>query len=54
MQDVGPVIKIRKIEIDESRASDSNPYEPNVLCPYTLMADAWVGLFATNTRTQHH
>ena len=57
MQDVGPVIKIRKIEIDESRASDNSPIQRTervYLPPYTLMADAWrVGLFATNTANDH-
>ena len=57
MQDVGPVIKIRKIEIDESRLSDNSPLQRTervYLPPYTLMADAWrVGLFATNTANDH-
>ena len=54
---VGPVLKIKAVKIEEFLASDDTvltKIERDYLPPYTLMADAWrVGRFSTNTIEDH-
>ncbi len=56
-RNVGPVLKVKAIEIDEFIASDDtflSTIQRDYLPPYTLMADAWrTGTFSTNTVNDH-